>query len=227
MERELQRARDQLRECPRLSFGLTAAHQADGKDVAGALVDGDVQGGVVHDTAVHVISIVDADRRKHARDRRRRQQRRSELARPEHHRLACVHVRRHNGQRNAQVLEGRHPGQRLGAVDEAANIALRHEVCRSAPQARHDHAQRMRLEHGRGLPRQPHLAQHHAAGQRRERGDRRAVESPDARADERRRRLYPGLEQSLQDPDLRRSSGSASAQNPCPAGGRKNPEGTG
>src|SRR5947209_8158532 len=68
VEGELERARYQLGDAVRGRFVLTAGHEADGEHLLRSIGDGDVEGRVVDDASVHVLSLIDAHRAEQSRD---------------------------------------------------------------------------------------------------------------------------------------------------------------
>src|ERR1700682_6191794 len=72
VQRQLEGTRDELRKAVRHDLMLAAAHEADGEDLLGTVVNGDVEGCVVDDTAVQVFTRADPHRRKQAWNRSRR-----------------------------------------------------------------------------------------------------------------------------------------------------------
>ena len=215
MQRQLQRAGDELRPGRGRRLVVGARHQADSQDVLGPLIHRHVQWRVVHHASVHVLATVDHDRGKDARDGGGRQQRGSEIARAEDRLAPRVEVSGHDRQRQAQLLEGHEPGQGLGAVDELPHVGLRQGAGAFAAKPGHDHAERVHPEDRHRLRRHPQLAQHHHAGEGGVGRDRAPVQRPDADRDDPDRRLDARLEEALENPYLGGATRATAAQHPC------------
>ena len=158
--------------------------------------------------------VVDAHHRKHSWDSGRSKQRGRQLAGAKHRGLAGVEVGRHHGEGNPQMLERGDSGQRLCPVDQAPHVLLGKGAQLVAPDARNQQSERVSLEDAERGSGHPDLAQHHGPGQRGVRRDRGAVQGADARPDDRCGRFDVGLEERLQNADLRRPSRPSPAQHP-------------
>src|SRR5437868_4889093 len=106
VQRQLEGAGDELRDVGRRLLVLASPHQADGEDVLRAVFDRGVERSVVDHSPVEVLPLVDPHGREQTRDRGRRQQGWCQVSGPKHRRLAGVHVRGHDGERHAKLLEG-------------------------------------------------------------------------------------------------------------------------